>query len=470
MITKTNYREFLSAPMHFWASKHGKIEIEPSLFELHLMKQGQEIEGLANQFITLYLNDEKLEVTFQKTFLDGEYQARADIVSRSIADNIIDIYEVKSACSIKKEDKHDVAFQRLVCEATENVGNAYLVYLNKEYVFEGDLDLGGLFLVEKMDDEIDALRDEVMENRELARQISHLDDPFGVEPCLKPKDCPCPSLCHGDLPHYPIYDIPYLGNRKKRALKEMGILSIQDVPPDFPLSDKQRTQVEVVRSANPLIKRAEIKASLDSLAYPLSFLDYETYNPAVPLFDGYKPYEPIVFQYSLHLQESPGSEYEHFEGLFTDNEDPSPQLCKKLQGQMPDQGSVVVWYKPFETSRNREMADRYPAYRDFLEGVNARVYDLMEIFSTGLYTHPDFHGSASIKNVLPVLVPDIDQGYPGLQISNGEEAMLAWIAIISGQVPSDKVDEVRSDLLAYCHLDTLAMVKILEALNQVTAG
>lgn len=219
-----------------------------------------------------------------------------------------------------------------------------------------------------------------------------------------------------------------------------------------------------MKSGEPLINKGQITRELQNLEYPLSFLDYETYGAAVPLFDGYEPHKHIVFQYSLHVLDAPDSEPRHLEYLIIDNEDPSPALLDQLVMHLPDQGSVIVWNKSFEMTKNREMAERYPEYREFIEDLNARVYDLMEIFSKGLYIHPDFHGSASIKKVLPVIVPDLEQGYSGLQISNGEGAMLAWYEIISGVIPNIDIEQIRQDLLAYCKLDTLAMVKIYEVL------
>lgn len=115
------------------------------------------------------------------------------------------------------------------------------------------------------------------------------------------------------------------------------------------------------------------------------------------------------------------------------------------------------------------MVERYPTYSDVLVNINSRLYDLMKIFSKGLYIHPDFHGNASIKNFLPVLVHEFDQNYTELNVSSGDEAMLAWAEIVLGQIPAEQVQHLRKDLLAYCKLDTLAMVKIWEALREVAA-
>ncbi|MEJ2606697.1 MAG: DUF2779 domain-containing protein [Anaerolineales bacterium] len=231
------------------------------------------------------------------------------------------------------------------------------------------------------------------------------------------------------------------------------------------MSDRQTLHMLAVKQGKPLIDIAAIKDELDRLQYPLYFLDYETYNPAVPLFDGYKPYQPIVFQYSLHVIAEPGSVPEHFECLITEQGDPGNKVVQHLIQHMGRSGSVVVWNKTFEAGRNKEMAQMYPEYGDFLLGVNDRMYDLMDPFSKGYYVHPDFRGSASIKNVLPVLVDDGALNYDDLPISRGDDAMLAWADIMTGRIPGEKISETRENLLRYCELDTLAMVRIWEVLS-----
>ena len=453
--------------MHLWAAKHEGIEIGPSLLDQHQMSQGQEVEDLAQIFAQEFIQSEAdVELEFQPTFHDGEFQARVDILARSPDDQNVDIYEVKSETSIKKRDKYDVTFQRLVCEATETVGSVYIIHLNKEYTRDGLIDLENLFVIENMDSVIDQLRSEVLETREDARIITAAEIPDGIETCLKPDKCPCPSLCHGDLPEHPIFDIPRLHRSKARRLLDNGVRSIHEIPADFPLSDKQRCHVDVIQAGVPQINKSMITHEFENLEYPLCYLDYETYAPAVPYYDSYGPHKPIVFQYSLHIQNGLEAELDHIEFLLTENEDPGSSLLAHLADHLPDLGSVVVWNKTFEVTRNKEMAVRYPGFQSFIDGINARVFDLMEIFSKGFYLHPNFRGSASIKKVLPIMVPDLDQGYSGLQISDGEEAMLIWFKIINGEIPLDELEQTKTDLLEYCKLDTLAMAEIFQALNR----
>jgi hypothetical protein len=172
----------------------------------------------------------------------------------------------------------------------------------------------------------------------------------------------------------------------------------------------------------------------------------------------------VPFQYSLHIQHEPGGELEHKEYLHTENSNPIPPLLKKLKEDMEGKGSVLVWYETFEKGRNKEMAEFAPEYKDFLEDVNDRIVDLMLPFKEGKYVHKNFYGSASIKKVLPVLVPELS--YKELGVQDGGTALRTWCEAFLEEKHDDK-EKVAADLIEYCKLDTLAMVKILEALKKV---
>ena len=70
------------------------------------------------------------------------------------------------------------------------------------------------------------------------------------------------------------------------------------------------------------------------------------------------------------------------------------------------------------------------------------------------------------KKIVALLFLDV-KGYSGLKISDGEEAMLTWFKIITGEIPSVDLEQTITDLLEYCKLDTLAMAEIFQALNRV---
>jgi len=468
MITKTDLRSYLEAPLHLWAAKRGRLEaLAPSPFEQHLMEQGNHIETVAKEFIAAeaakrYTN---YDLFWQLMYTDGAFQARSDAVIFDRDAGVYDIYEVKSATSVKKEHEYDLAFQALVCAASLPIRDFYLVHVNKEYTRQGEFDPRELFVIHAINAEIAGRRIEVEQLRSEALRISQLETPDGIEGCVNPDKCVCPSLCHPELPEYPIYDLNRIGV-KALALKQQGILAIQDIPVDYPLSDSQWRQVQVVKQGKPWIDQKSIQSELDKLVYPLYFLDYETFNPAVPLFDGYRPYDHIVFQYSLYVIGRPGGQFKHHECLLIGPHDPGKELVENLAHEIGPRGSVIVWYKLFEAGRNKELARRYTEYSDFLLDLNARMYDLMEIFSHGYYLHPDFRGRASLKKVLPVVVPEMR--YEELEISSAEELMMAWWNLFGGQFAAGERDKLREDMLRYCEFDTLAMVKIWEKLEKLT--
>lgn len=471
MLTKTNYLCYLEAPLHLWADQNGWLDQDaPSSLSEHLMEQGKTVELLGREFLQslLQASPNPPELTFEQRMLDGNFHARLDALAFDPVAQVYDLYEIKSASSIKKEHLIDATFQRLVTEANHPVRHSFLVHLNKAYTRRGPLETDQLFQVVNVDEDIENLRQEVLSGREAAWQVAVQEKPDGLDACLKPKECPCPMLCHPELPEYSIFDIPRLGQTKARLLKSQGLLNIYDLPEDFPLSDTQREHVQVIQSGWPKIDHERIKTALDQLTYPLYFLDYETFNPAVPEYDGYHPFLAIVFQYSLHIYTSPDADPVHHEYLATGEGDPSRRMLEHLLPNIGAQGSVIVWNKSFEASRNKEMAARYPEYAGQLEQINERIFDLMEIFSKGAYIHPDFHGSASIKNVFPVLVKDLS--YDNLAIPKGDQAMTAWVSLMRGSLSAQEAEKTRQELLQYCALDTLAMVKNWQAIRKLVSS
>lgn len=84
------------------------------------------------------------------------------------------------------------------------------------------------------------------------------------------------------------------------------------------------------------------------------------------------------------------------------------------------------------------------------------------------FIHPAMGKSFSIKSVLPALFPDDPElNYHNLEdIHNGSEAMNAFPAM--EHMEPEELERTRRNLLKYCELDTLAMVKIWERLKEVS--
>jgi len=467
MITKSDFLLYLTSPMHLWASAHNQLQASPSsLYEQHLAEQGQQVESLAHTYLKEIHLPQYTDacLIWQPTYQTDRFKIRADALIHHQDTNTYDLYEIKSSTSVKTQHKYDLTFQVLLLETLLNLNNVYLLHIDKTYIHQDALELEHFLMVENLTETVGKYRDKVAQLREGAWEVTQLAVPLSEFACTKPNSCPCPSLCHPQLPENPVFNIPYIG-KKAIQLREQGITAIEDIPPSFNLNSKQLKHVQAVKSGQPLVDGQTVKTSLSTLEYPVYFLDYETFNPAVPLYPGYRPYEHIVYQYSLHVISYPGADPLHYECLLTDSSDPAPILVPDLLNHLGPNGSVVVWNKPFEAYRNKELAGHCPQFAKQLLSINDRFYDLMLIFKQGHYVHPDFHGSASLKAVLPVLCPELR--YEDLVIQNGEETMLTWYKIQTGKIPLEDQPDIIQAMKDYCRLDTYGMIAIMEKLNQI---
>lgn len=483
-LSKSDFLKYQTCPGYLWLWKNKREvvpEDNPEDVE-HRIEQGNEVEGYARLLfpkgLLLEGSPQKTKLETEKAIKAGEktiFQAtvitdegllaKADIVEKE--GNVWNIYEVKSTTEIKREHLLDIAFQKVAFTmAGYEVGTSNIVYLNKEYIRHGKIRPADLFIVENVDEEVEKILDDV---RAMALDaVAYINKPTEPKTCScrqksKGKHCPTFKYFNPDIPDYSVYNLSRATNKTIAPLVDMEIFHVHDIPDDYKLSEKQRNQVVVAKLGQPLIHPEMIKEELDALTFPQYYLDYETISTAIPLFDECTPYQQVPFQYSLHVLRAPGGDLEHFEYLARHSDkNPIPALLEQMKRDIGPVGSVIVWYKPFETSRNREMAKMYPKYSDFLLNVNERVYDLMDVFSKQYHVHPLYLGKTSIKYVLPVLVPELS--YKEMAIGNGAIACLRWFQMATGTVPKAEGDEIYKNLLKYCELDTLAMYKIYEYL------
>ena len=246
----------------------------------------------------------------------------------------------------------------------------------------------------------------------------------------------------------------------------MGVESIGDIPDDFELTEIQRRAATSVQTGTPWFN-PDLGKQLESLQYPLSFMDFETVNPAIPRFPGMRPYVHLPFQWSVHVQREPGAAPQHHEFLASDSSDPRCEFIASLCSALGDHGTIVVYNAAFESGRLSELATWFPELAEGIKDIQARLWDLLPIVRNHAY-HPAFAGSFSLKSVLPALVPDLT--YEGMGVANGQDAGWAWVSLIRGAGNQAEHERLRKALLDYCGQDTLALVKVLEKLKLEARG
>ena len=467
-LTKTAFLKYLRCPAEFWLEFHEPLfgSEEITLEHEHLRQQGYEVERYARRLARFQPNDEFV-VDFQRTFQTKDLAARSDITTANKTNGSIDIYEIKGAASVKDEHLDDVAFQMITAERMGFiVANAYVITMNGDYVRRGEIDVEQLFIVTDVTEAV-RLRLSQTEQQitEAFAYLKTIPVPSLEDYCLEHKlDCRFTKMHLGPFPDYTVFDISFLKHDKRRQLLADEILAITDVPDEFPLSPKQRSQVAVAKTREKVVKHDKIRERMDKWEYPLQFLDYETFAYAIPQFEGIKPFQQMVFQYSLHTIERPGAELTNTGFLSLGNDGPPRPVAEHLRDALQGKiGTVFVWHEAFEKGRNTEMAEMFPDLADFFNEVNEKTVDLMKVFSDDLYIHPDFKGKTSIKKVLPVLCPHLD--YNALGIGEGMTATIKWFrAATWPTLPETERQQIFQDLLEYCTLDTFAMVEIYRCL------
>lgn len=490
-LTKSKYVKGMQCPKMLWMDEHMPEEAisktNPSILENGL-RAGEVARGYFGDFAlvefdanvenmckeTARLMEAGEENIAEATFMYENMLCRVDILHFNGENN--DIVEVKSATKIRDEYYFDVSFQYYVLtNAGVQVDKIYLIYENNEYYRCGELDLQELFIKEDVTDYAKALATTVEVNADEFLRFMNAE----TEPekeidvcCEKPFECDYKEYCSRFVPRPSVLDIAGLYSSKKYRYYQDGIVTFEDIiTKPYLLNLRQMKQVQAeVNQEPPTVETKRIKAFLDTLTYPMYHLDFETFQPAVPPFDDTKPWMQIPFQYSLHVQREKYGPLEHYEFLAKEGTDPRRELAEQLCRDIPLDVCSLAYNMRFEQMIIRQLAATYDDLADHLMNIHDNMRDLMIPFKEQSYYARELEGSYSIKYVLPAMCPDDSQlDYTVLdQIHNGSEAMDAFPRMGDGSMSPEEIERTRKNLLAYCGLDTLAMVKVLEKLQQLT--
>jgi len=485
VLSKTNFLRGLQCYKYLWTAAHQPKGIPASDAATQFtFDQGHEVGDLAKKLfpggIDIPTGDfsANIRITrenmlsgrplFEAGVLAGNIFCRPDILD-PVGTGEWDIIEVKSSTGVKDINIWDVAFQRLCCEGLGmKIRACRVARINNQYVRRGEIDPQQLFAIEDVTERVNRYSEGL--SRRVADMVSVMRrkqrPEVGIGPyCGEPYPCPLQPLCWAFLPENSIFDL-YHGGKKCFELFEGGATSITDIPADYELNGKQQIQVNSISVGEEYVDRHEIQAFLDSLQYPMYCLDFETFGSAVPLFDGTRPYQNIPFQFSVHMVPHIGGKVEHFSHLADGGDDPRPALAARLREVLGDSGSIVAYSAIFEKSVLDDLAGALPQYRDWVNGLQDRMVDLLRPFSDFHYYHPGQKGSASLKNVMPALT---GISYEGLTINDGRLAAAAYMAATYGETTEDERKSIRQALEEYCGQDSGGMVEIINRLIAIVA-
>ena len=455
---------------------HQKRLPDPSIADQHKFDQGYTFESHVKKLFPhcvelgqLPFNDnitktktltQSCTSMFEAGFHTGSLYVRADILEY---DDGWNLYEIKASSDNKKLDLYsvDLAFQKYVIEQCGvTINKCYVLKLNKEYVKQGPID--PVHLVEKNDvtenvELIDGIEEQAQRFLQTIQQPDEAPITISVN-CNKPYTCPLKTHCWGTLPED---NVLHLTNwRQYWKFFHDGIIDMNDIP-----NVELKPQDEVIKKAalgkQVVYNKEGIQSFLKTLQYPLYHLDFETFDTAVPIYDNSSPYQKIVYQYSLHIEHQDGS-IDHHEFLADGTQDPRVKLLDSLKQVIRGTGSVVVFNQAFEKSVLTKLGKDFPEHNEWIQETLNRIIDLAVPFRNFHYYCSSQKGSYSIKKVLPAIT---GEGYDNLEINNGADASVQYYeSHIKHKNPDEKL---RKDMLDYCGMDTMAMVRIIQELKKL---
>lgn len=499
-LSKSKYTGLWQCPKMAWLRQYKPEEAVIDEMVLARMKAGNEVGDLAMGLFGDYVevtayNGEKLDLPKMIENTASEMAKDTDnICEASFSYNglycAVDIlrkenggwaiYEIKSSTMHQEEDGScpdtkevyiaDISYQKYVLEhCGVNVTGTYLVCLNGDYIYDGTLDITQLFFITDVSTEVFVESSKIEPNLAIAEQVltsdSEPDIDLGVY-CKKPYQCAFWKYCSKHIPQESVFNLYRLRKTKMFEYYRNGWITYRDLIDNAPIKNAtQLRQIEfALEDKGTYVNKAEIAAFLNTLSYPLYFLDFETMQPVIPQYVGTRPYAQIPFQYSLHYIEEEGGELKHKEFLAESGTDPRRAIAESLCADIPMDVCVTAYNKAFECTRLKELAETFPDLSDHLMNIRENIIDLLVPFQSGWYYNRAMGGSFSIKSVLPALFPDDPSlDYHNLEgVHNGGEAMTIF-PMIKDMLPEEQ-QKARHNLLKYCELDTYAMVKVWEAL------
>lgn len=375
--------------------------------------------------------------------------------------------EVKSATSVKDYHREDAAIQAYIARsAGVDLASISVAHIDSTWVYDGSGSYGGLLeevdLTEMAGTRALEVETWIEDGQEVVARPQAPATRTGAH-CHDPFDCGFLTHCRAGEPQ-PKFPVDWLPRVQKRALidyiETKSVTEIADIPDEY-LNDVQRRVKQHTLAGTVYFDAKGAARALAAHKLPAMFLDFETAQLVIPRWTGWRAYQQIPFQFSLHKLDRDGAlTQEAF--LETSGDDPSRAFADALVAACAGgSGPIFVYNVQFEGGRIADLAERFPRLAPMLGGITERLVDLLPI-ARAHYYHPGQKGSWSIKYVLPAVAPDLS--YDKLDgVKDGGMAMTAYLEVIAEKTTPDRKAEIRRQLLEYCKLDTYAMVRLWQA-------
>lgn len=486
ILSKSKLLAFRQCPKRLWLEIHQSEQLANSAATQASFALGHQVGDIAQQLydpkqkgVLLNPQTEGFEAAFARTqtllqtaqpIFEAGFQAAG---ARAFADVLLPIkkagqkvwrmVEVKSATSVKDYHRDDVAIQAYVAKAAGvSLAGVALAHINSAWVYPGGHNYQGLLLENDLTAEAFAKENEVKEWLMAAQTVAAKPKAPAIrtgQQCSVPYACGFWAHCQSQEPQaeQPIDWLPGAYNNALAAyINTHNLTDMRDVPAEL-LNERQQRVKAATLSGQPYFDQHGAAQALAPHKLPAYFMDFETIQFAVPIWQGTRPYQQIAFQFSVHHLTRSGT-LTHQAFLDLSGKDPSQAFAQALLTACGKRGPIFVYNQGFEKARISELAQRLPQLATALQALNARVVDLWPV-ARDYYYHPSQHGSWSIKAVLPALCPELN--YNQLDgVQDGNQAMAAYLEALAAPTSDARKAQIKRQLHDYCALDTYAMLRM----------
>ena len=396
-------------------------------------------------------------------------------VLKKVDDGYEAIYPYLSAYPKESEALLMKINQEIAKQCGVRVVSNRIVYLNKEYIRQETLDLDALFgqsdclfnrrnnmgkpiceLLEKIDLH---LEEWIEQTKKIVS--SHCPEACRSKACTTGRRCVYYDTCFDESQLEDDSVLFLTTSRKKIDAFESGVQHMCDMDPEeiegFPL---QYAQVMASKLGGVFCDHIALNEWMDTIQFPISYLDFEWDTFAIPPYKGMKPFDVLCFQYSLHI-ESESKELTHFD--FFGSSDCRVDFIESLIANVPKEGSILVYnMEGAEKLRLIQLSEQFPQYAKELEQIYSRMIDLSKPFEHGIFYDSKMRGHYSLKNVLPVFSDTYS--YQDLEIQDGMCAVHAYRTY--DMVDAEQREQICENIRTYCAMDTFAEYVVFHGLKK----
>ena len=315
--------------------------------------------------------DESVPAIYEAAVIANNTLVFPDILQRVEGGFVL--IEVKSKTSVS-ELKHipDVAIQAHVLRAAGvPIVRCEIMHLNRECVYP---DLSNLFARVDVTEQVEARLVTIAEEMRLEMITARLPIAPTIavgSHCKRPDPCPFIDRCWPEPPTDHISTLYEVTEKMLAEFEASGWARIRDLPDDVKLSAIAARQRRALREGHAVVERETLLQAMKSLTYPVAHIDFETVQPAIPIWNGCRPYDQVPVQMSCHLVRADHSE-SHNEWLFEGKGDPRPAIAQAILDFCAPAATVTAYNAQFERSCIELVAAACPDKAALLKGIALR--------------------------------------------------------------------------------------------------